>query len=282
MKNVFLIYLRGGGQCYDSASCSQRWIDSPSLMSSKYFSKTIEYSGVMDMNPAISPSFWGANKFALAYCSSDGYMGDMAASNETFNFHFRGQRLVFELIRVLIRDHGLNSESQILFAGGSAGARGAMTLIDLLVAEHLPIDSKVVALLDSPFYLDFSPYNQSFPGFAYQEQQKYNLINTKAVLSEDCLRQYPQDGWKCQFGEYRMPFVRTPYFLIASQDDSYQLYYNTGENVPPYPTPAMEEYGASFAARTQELIRALSARCSTAATSERPLIYGELLNFYVC
>eukprot|EP01035_Chromulina_nebulosa_P001735 gene1735-2340_t len=84
LNNTYLIYLRGGGQCYDEVSCSQRWIESPSLMSSKFFTESIELSGIFDSNPAISPSFWGSKKFALAYCSSDGYIGDIGATNATF------------------------------------------------------------------------------------------------------------------------------------------------------------------------------------------------------
>lgn len=279
LNNTYLIYLRGGGQCYDEVSCNQRWAESPSLMSSNFFTESIELSGIFDSNPAISPSFWGSKKFALAYCSSDGYIGDIGASNATFGLHFRGQRLVFEFIRYLIRYHGMNSQSKIFFAGGSAGARGVMALMDLLVAEHLPIGSRVVAFLDSPYYIDISPYSASFVGFAYQEQQKYRLMNTGAALSRECLLQYPgEEGWKCQFGEYRMPFLQTPYFLIASQDDSYQLYCNTGNTSPPYQSSDMETYSASFAARTQELVIELSNAQVTIPTEQTPL-YGEIFIF---
>lgn len=276
LNNTYLIYLRGGGQCYDEVSCSQRWIESPSLMSSKFFTESIELSGIFDSNPAISPSFWGSKKFALAYCSSDGYIGDIGATNATFGLHFRGQRLVFEFIRYLIRFHGMNSQSKIFFAGGSAGARGVMALMDLLVAEHLPVGARVVAFLDSPYYIDITPYSASFVGFAYQEQQKYRLMNTGAALSRECLLQYPgEEGWKCQFGEYRMPFLQTPYFLIASQDDSYQIYYNTGNTSPPYQSSDMETYSSSFAARTQELVIELSNQ--VAVSSEQTLLYGEIV-----
>ena len=276
LNNTYLIYLRGGGQCYDEFSCNQRWIESPSLMSSKFFSETIELSGIFDSNPVISPSFWGAKKFALAYCSSDGYIGDVNAANATFGLHFRGQRLVFEFIRYLVSYHGMNSQSKIFFAGGSAGARGVMALMDLLVAEHLPVGARVVAFLDSPFYIDIAPYSASFVGFAYQEQQKFRLMNTRAALSRECILQYPgEEGWKCQFGEYRMPFLQTPYFLIASQDDSYQLYYNTGSVSPPYSSSDMETYSASFAARTQELVSELSDD-HVAVRTEQTLLYGAI------
>ena len=36
----------------------------------------------------------------------------------------------------------------------------------------------MIGFLDSPYYLDIVPYTSSFPGFLYEEQQKYLLFNT--------------------------------------------------------------------------------------------------------
>ena len=71
-------------------------------------------------------------------------MGDAGNSSETWGWHFRGQQLVFGLIRQLIAKHGLSSTSTIIFSGGSAGARGVMVLIDLLVKDHFPPGAKVL------------------------------------------------------------------------------------------------------------------------------------------
>jgi len=71
-------------------------------------------------------------------------MGDVGNSTDTWGWHFRGQQLVFGLIRQLIAHHGLSSTSTIIFSGGSAGARGVMVLIDLLVKEHFPPGAKVI------------------------------------------------------------------------------------------------------------------------------------------
>jgi hypothetical protein len=49
-----------------------------------------------------------------------------------------------------------------------------------------------------------------------------------AIISNECFAVYPSDPWKCQMGQYRMPFVKTPFFLVASQFDSYQLMHLTG------------------------------------------------------
>ena len=39
-----------------------------------------------------------------------------------------------------------------------------------------------------------------------------------------------QDGaWRCLFGEYRLPLIRTPYMVIGAQFDTYQLDHDLGQ-----------------------------------------------------
>ena len=57
-----------------------------------------------------------------------------------------------------------------------------------------------------------------------------------------------------------MPFVKTPYLLIASQSDAYQLVNNIGH----WPrNDAEKAYEADFAARTAQLMRSLHDNCTT-------------------
>lgn len=239
-NDTFIIHLPGGGQCYDEDSCNERWKFKPSSMSSTNFPASKFKKGFMDNSMKKTP-FWSANKVMLGYCSSDGYMGDTAASPNTWGWHFRGQQLVFAMIRDLIANHKLSSTSTIVFSGGSAGARGVMVLIDILVADYFPKGAKVVGFLDSPYYIDVPSYSPLYKGFQYEESMKYKHMNTKNIISPECSATYPdaKDQWKCQFGQYRMPFVKTSYFLISSQYDSYQLQMDT-QTVPPYGKSATE------------------------------------------
>ena len=233
-NDTFVIHLPGGGQCYDEDSCNERWKFKPSSMSSTNFPASKFKKGFMDNSMKKTP-FWSANKVMLGYCSSDGYMGDIAASTDTWGWHFRGQQLVFSMIRDLILNHKLSSTSTIVFSGGSAGARGVMVLIDILVADYFPKGAKVVGFLDSPYYIDVPSFSPLYKGFQYEESMKYKHMNTKNIISPECAANYPdvKEQWKCQFGQYRMPFVKTSYFLISSQYDSYQLQMDT-QTVPPY------------------------------------------------
>ena len=244
-KDTFVIHLPGGGQCYDEDSCNERWKFKPTSMSSINFPPIRYKKGFLDNSMKRTP-FWSANKVMLGYCSSDGYMGDVEANKNSWGWHFRGQQLVFAMIRDLISNHGLSSSSTIVFSGGSAGARGVMVLIDVLVADYFPKGAKVVGFLDSPYYVDIPSFSPLYKGFQYEESMKYKHMNTKNIICPECAATYPDvnDRWKCQFGQYRMPFVKTSYLLITSQYDSYQLEMDT-QTAPPY-TKSTSEYVTKF------------------------------------
>lgn len=273
--DVYVVHLRGGGQCYDKQSCDDR---EPRYKSNKYFDESILADGLLDNDPEKTP-LWGANKVELAYCSSDGYMGDAPASETTWGYHFRGQRLVHSLFQALIRDHNFSNARMVYLTGSSAGARGLMVHVDQLVQQYIPAQARdnVIAYLDSPYYLDVTPYSPAFAGFQYQEQQKYAYYNTTAILSEECLAMYPEEQWKCQYGQFRMPFVRTPYFLVTSQYDSYQLEGNTQVQPAQY-TRATKTYAERFAATERThldelaLVLAESGANSTNATEPSPSV----------
>jgi len=176
------------------------------------------------------------------------------------------------MIRDLVLHHNLSSSSKVVFGGASAGGRGAMALVDMLVSSHVfPAEAKVYAFLDSPYWLDTQPYTSGFPGFLFEEQSKYSLMNTTAVDHVSCRAYFQSLGQsiaKCQLGQYRMPFLQTPYFLIASQYDSFQLGTNMGQS-PPFDSLA-EAYANSFGAKTQSLLLSLASASNGGIPSTNP------------
>lgn len=257
-NNTFLIHLPGGAQCYDEPSCNERWNTSGHFqMSSIGFQEVCYKTGILDSSDEMSP-LWGAHKVLVAYCSSDGYMGDAPASEKTWGWHMRGQRIVYATIKALVSKYGLNNSSKILLSGGSAGARGMMVLMDELIQNHLPSGAHVIAFLDSPFYLDIKPFSDKFQGFQYQEQQKAKFFNVHGIISEECDKKYQgEEAWKCLYGQYRVPLIKNKYFLVASQNDWYQLFFNIGKN-PPY-NANETKYAERFAEITREKLIELSS-----------------------
>jgi hypothetical protein len=168
---------------------------------------------------------------AIAYCSSDAWVGNVGASAETFGWHFRGQKIVEALFDKLqngvvvttkyearnattgkkehlanTTTYSMHAHDKVLFGGCSAGSRGAMFNIDY-VQSMLPAGmAPVVAFLDSPLWVDEIPItgpNGSIVPLEYQTQQIYNLVNATARWGDDCAAAYPASSgeqWKCLYG----------------------------------------------------------------------------------
>ena len=83
----------GKDWCYDYLSCSGRFHNNPTVMSSNGWPATRAEQGLFGPNPAKNP-FAGANYALAGYCSSDAWVGDAAASVLTYSFAFRGQRIL--------------------------------------------------------------------------------------------------------------------------------------------------------------------------------------------
>lgn len=85
-------------------------------------------------------------------------------------------------------------------------------------------------MLDSPYYLDLEPVGGGFIGFANAHKEIYNRYNVAAVIPSGCQLLYGAESWKCLMGFYRLPFVESPYVVVASQFDTYQISMNNYNN----------------------------------------------------
>ena len=172
-------------------------------------------------------------------------MGNVAMWGE----QFRGQATVYAVLQDLLTRQNLASGAQLLFGGCSAGARGAMVHLDGVAAYLQAYGVQVRGLLDSSLWVDVTPAqnkgtaanmgdslldqaqaraqgaeSRSICGLdcGTEEgppgvQAVYGFANTTAIISEACAAAYPSAQYKCMFGQYRMPFLQTPYFLVQSQ-----------------------------------------------------------------
>ena len=229
-SSLWVVYLQGGMWCWDQASCQARAAGTDFEMSSTNWPATEQVGGVFSTSTA---NRWAdANKVYLAYCSSDAWVGDVEASPATYGFHFRGQRIIAATLSDLATNWGLDGSANVLFSGCSAGARGAMFNLDYVQAL-LPPGATVRGLLDSALWLDLAPLDTTEVSLQTQTQDVFDLVNPMARIPDACAAAYPgQEGWKCIYGQYRLPFVQTPYFINAAQFDSFQMVYDLGGNPP--------------------------------------------------
>jgi len=185
-------------------------------------------------------------------------MGD----GEFHGFQFRGARIVRATIRDLERQ-GLGAGDTLLFAGGSAGGRGAMAHLDFVAGDLRPKGVRVLGLLDSNYYVDVPGFPGSgFSGFQVGHAEVLENFNATSVVPDDCREMHGQEPWKCLFGAYRMPFLRTSYLMFAAQFDGWQLShlvhgYTGIEKDPAYSEQELS-YVEAFGAVTLANLSALS------------------------
>jgi hypothetical protein len=134
---------------------------------------------------------------------------------------------VYAVFDDLMTSMGLASGAQVLFGGCSAGARGALVHLDNIAAWMNTYGIEVRGLLDSGLWIDFQPLTNTGMGgtLVNQAEYVYGFANVSSVIPEDCAQAFPGEEWKCIFPQYRMPFVKTSYFLSASSFDDFQTNY---------------------------------------------------------
>lgn len=183
--------------------------------SSKYWQATTMASGIFSRSS--NNSFATANLVYARYCSSDAWMGNAYMWQE----QFRGAPTVYALLDDLQTTMGLTSGAKVLFGGCSAGGRGAMTHLDNVAAYLGNFGIEVRGLLDSMLWVDVQPVTDTGMGGTLLNQAAYvyGFANVSSVIPQDCALAYPGEEYKCLFGQYRMPFVKTDYFMSMSQFD---------------------------------------------------------------
>jgi hypothetical protein len=191
-------------------------------------------------------------------------VGDEEKGPDTFGLAFRGQRIISATMQVLVQNHGLGATpgTRLLFAGCSAGSRGAMFTLDYIPQMLLGLGVQegyveLQGLFDSPLWVDVEPVtgvDGPIVPLQVQTQSILALVNATGRLGDTCAAAFPgADQWKCLYGQYRLPFVQTPYVINAAQFDKFQLPYNEGGE-PPYNTPTAVQYANNFQAAVRSAL----------------------------
>ncbi len=264
-------------RCYNRTTCAARWAETPQLMSSLTWPLSLSLGGLFESNAYKSP-LAGANLAYVSYCTSDAYVGDAGASDDSLGWAFRGAHVVPAVIQALISDHGMSSTGgpeRLLLGGCGSGGAGALFNLDY-VPSLVPANLNVHGLLDSALAVDIVPMA---PGVAMPlQQQTFNVLklaNASGRVWPACAAQYPgaDVAWKCLYGQYRLPFVRVSYLLAQPQYDAVQLQANEGGG-PPYRagTPA-GRYAQAFGALVQKQADGLPLGDQTGSAVFSPACY---------
>ena len=293
LATTYLIYLSGGGWCWNTTSCQERVTSTPWQTSSHNWPATMKVGGLFDDDPYRSP-LAGANMVYVGSCTSDAYVGDISASSLTGGLSFRGSRAVPSVITALQRQHGLGEmgvAQKVVLAGCASGGRGVLFNLDFM-QSFLPPSVEVHGFADAALWLDIEPFTtDATPTLQEQTKEAMVFFNASGRLGPLCLKMYGDDAagnfshapWKCLYPAYRMQSIRMPLFLSNAQFDSFSLPAFEGGKVAPYRNAslayavefgtAMNAYIAGYPRGSQPMGAVFSPACYRGCSCESAAFY---------
>ncbi|KAE8786668.1 pectin acetylesterase 9 [Hordeum vulgare] len=213
----WLLQFEGGGWCNDAPSCTQR--AGTRRGSTRLMSKLEVFSGVLGNDPARNPDFYNWNRVKLRYCDGGSFAGDSEFRNGSSVIYMRGQRIWDAIIADLLTK-GLAKADKVLLSGCSAGGLATFFHCDDL-GELLGGAATVKCMSDAGFFLDvddISGNNSIRPFFS----SLVALQGAEKNLNKGCLNS-TLDPYLCFFPQYALQNIETPYFILNSAYDAYQV-----------------------------------------------------------
>ncbi|MBK8171853.1 MAG: hypothetical protein IPK60_16100 [Sandaracinaceae bacterium] len=260
----WVVYLGGGGFAANLDEVFQRQMYVPELVTSTGAPTTMDGAGLLSSRANDNPDFYNDNLVFVRYCSSDVWSGDREASTETANFEFRGKAIVRAVLEdlsdsSLTEEPNLASASELLFAGGSAGGIGVLSVLDEVAAQLQAVN--VRGFCDAGWLTGVASFAPPLLSLAQGMTMGRPLWNGHA--DSDCVAAHADDETACYLGEFAYPHLQTPIFINISQLDGALLLLN---HVPaPMDTDSAELiairnlYFANFAALTRDSLSLVTA-----------------------
>ncbi|XP_047530974.1 palmitoleoyl-protein carboxylesterase NOTUM [Vanessa atalanta] len=262
----WVVYLEGGGYCWDAASCGARWRRRPGLMSSSRWPRARRAPALLSSDPQANPLWHASNHVLLPYCSSDMWTGTRTLRRSNSSFAFAGRLIVRSVFDELLQ---LGLAGRLLLVGSSAGGTGVMFHADGARRSLRAHGIRVAAIADSGWFLDR-------PQKARRASSADNIARLGHSLwlgspPTSCVREYRDKPWLCYFGYRLYPHIRTPLFVFQYLFDSAQL---TAEGVRAPRTraqwDAVHETGSAIRASLKNVRSTFAPACIAHGALARP------------
>ncbi|MEW5985059.1 MAG: pectin acetylesterase-family hydrolase [Chloroflexota bacterium] len=257
-NNNWLVFLEGGGACFQDADCREREREQYNLTSSEQWDPSVSLDGLFSIDPERNPDFWNWNQIYVKYCSSDGWSGNRQSPDGR---QFRGQAILEAVLTDLQNHHGnfgagQGTDSTLILAGCSAGGEGVLNNLDAVAARFTNNFDDIRGINDAGWAVDVQPsYSPQSPSF-------YDLLGQgfdywQGHVDADCLGALG-DPAQCYFGATAYPFITTPLFVQMHQRDREQIStFHAGT----------ERNADDFAGRVRASLENVTAAFSPAATN---------------
>lgn len=260
-SNKWIVFLKGGGSCMNAAECRHRG----KVFTMAPTEPTRKPGGIFETDQSRNPRFYNWNQIYLYYCSSDVWIGDREASEETGNLHFRGARIITAVFEDLMDPTvtpapTLAVATHLILAGGSAGAHGVANNLNRVIAM-VPSTIDVAGIVDSGLSKPTLPFGQDEPNPNPTPPTNADFWN--APVDSVCLADLG-DRNRC-LGPYALrKYFQTRAFFYVDQADPKALEH---ENITNIHDPAQREYVINvYAPAQRQLLAQQPAGCFSTFT----------------
>jgi hypothetical protein len=230
--NKWVLYFKGGGWCYTEERCAQR--AKTDLGSSTKFAKTFAFSGIMDSQASVNPTFANYNRVVMYYCDGASFSGNADAISNTTGLplHFRGKRVLNAMLDTLMTTaHGLADATDVLLSGGSAGGLSTFLHADHVHSRLLQGAKGLTRFKAAPvsgFFLLHATAKAAGGDMLYPDEMKYvyHMQNSSGGVNANCaaaMAATPLEAWRCIFANYSYAHTAAPIFPINSAIDAWQM-----------------------------------------------------------
>jgi hypothetical protein len=248
----WIVWLEGGGGCWTTEGCLERWESSRYRMSSHNIAEQLSWSGgVVDPDADTNASFANWNHVRLNYCSSDYWIGDRVEPRPACTtggdcptkadhtgatpteFYYRGSRILRAALEDLSQPEiskipSITGASEVIYGGCSAGSLGAQRTIDsttAYLAASNP-DVRVVGLFDAEWRpTDMDNLDQ----ISTNTREMVNFWaddDGEVYIDESCQAAAANQGVEsalCIRSAILKEHLDTPFFVFMDQVDGYWL-----------------------------------------------------------
>lgn len=239
---LWVIYLQGGGACYDKATCDSR--AQGRLGSSKHKAPTKKgNTGPLNTNCTANPGFCGATQVYVPYCTSDTHSGNNTdPSPASWGYYFDGHANLVAIINQLEQQYGLGKATMVLLTGGSAGAIGVFRNVDWLAARLPGATVKGApnagwffpAALSDDLPDDYPPSDWAHFAAGTHGNMQDNITfatftfgtlwQVRGLLPLACMQAQAPGMWvACQSVHKLYKYIKTPLFVLENQYDTNQI-----------------------------------------------------------
>ncbi|CAI7813603.1 unnamed protein product [Closterium sp. NIES-54] len=217
-KEAWHIFLPGGGWCATAEDCAARAATSmgstrpwtPRRKSARHLA--VLFKGILSPVRRRNPNFYDWNLVVPLYCDGGGYAGRAGWKkvNDSTSIFMDGWRIMKAVLSDLMDHRGLNSATQVLLSGCSAGGQAVVMLCDQV--ETLLPSATVKCLMDGGFFLDARDrnYNLRFRSLV----QRVTRLH-QATGNARCGRAHEdEEKWRCFFPQYALGYISSTIYVV--------------------------------------------------------------------